>query len=82
MPFIVTLDLLFVAFRTLWITHRACASLQPNPHDPLPNGIDGEWEAANLLRKDPAKFKEMVRTTLEGGFVRVSAWSTRFQFFC
>jgi hypothetical protein len=23
---------------------------QPNPHDPLPNGIDGEWEAANLLR--------------------------------
>ena len=43
---------------------------QPNPHDPLPNGIDGEWEAANLLRKDPKKFEEMVNSTLEGGFVR------------
>jgi ubiquitin-conjugating enzyme E2 M len=43
---------------------------QPNPHDPLPNGIDGEWEAANLLRKDPRKFEEMVNSTLEGGFVR------------
>ena len=43
---------------------------EPNPHDPLPNGIDGEWEAANLLRKDPAKFQDMVRATLEGGFVR------------
>lgn len=43
---------------------------QPNPHDPLPNGIDGEWEAANLLRKDPKKFEEMVRLTLEGGHVR------------
>ncbi len=32
----------------------------PNPHDPLPNGIDAEWEAANLLRKDPKKFEEMV----------------------
>jgi hypothetical protein len=42
----------------------------PNPHDPLPNGIDGEWEAANLLRKDPQKFEEMVTSTLEGGYVR------------
>lgn len=43
---------------------------EPNPHDPLPNGIDGDWEAANLLRKDPAKFAEMVTTTLEGGYVK------------
>jgi ubiquitin-protein ligase len=43
---------------------------QPNPHDPLPNGIDAEWEAANLLRKDPKKFEEMVNSTLEGGMVR------------
>ena len=44
---------------------------KPNPSDPLPNGFaNGEWEAANLLRRSPDEFKVFVKKTLEGGVFR------------
>lgn len=43
----------------------------PNPYDPLPNRgcLPENYEASDLLLKDEKKFRDLVHTTLKGGYV-------------
>ena len=44
--------------------------LSPNPNDPLPNRcIPDKYEAHTMMIKKPAKFAEMVKTVLKGGYI-------------